>query len=106
MNVELWIERLVVDGLPMSAGDGEVLRATLQKELARRLRRDGLGARLTRGLAAPRLTVDSVRLPREAGPAEIARQVGRSLHGALSPQKGRGRGESSALRAMKESDPE
>jgi hypothetical protein len=83
VRLRLHIERLVLDGLPLGPGDAERVRAAAQRELARLLASPALSARLRAGGAIPSLP--GAPLPATArSPAELGRDVARSVHGGLS----------------------
>jgi len=84
MNIELHIDRLVLDGLPMSAAQARVLRATLETQLASLL----AAAPPTpgHGYAVPVLRAAPIKPAHAAAPT--GRDIARSVHAALVP-KGR-----------------
>ena len=83
MKIHLHIERMVVDGLPLTARDGALLRAALEAELTRLLAQPQPdGARPT-SLAVPRVRADGIRIAQAAKPAEVGQQIARSVHGAI-----------------------
>ena len=53
MSIHLHIDRLVLEGLPLSPTDGPLLQAALESELTR-LMGDGLSPELAEGAAVPR----------------------------------------------------
>ena len=81
-EVMLHIERLVMDGVALDGGQIAQLRAALQGELTRLLQRDG-GAALQGG-AAPLLQAPVVRISAPFQPADLGRQIARSVHASLS----------------------
>ncbi|WP_321930944.1 hypothetical protein [Paraburkholderia guartelaensis] len=83
MKIRLHIERLVVDGLPMAAADGPLLRAAIEAELTRLLVQQAPGDSWRVGTAVPRVRAESIRVAAQARPVEIGRQVARSVHGAM-----------------------
>ena len=81
MNIELHIERLLLDGLPMNAAAVRVLRATLETQLASLL--TAAPPTLRHGYSVPVLRAAPI------GPAHVAattgRDIARSVHAALVP---------------------
>lgn len=75
MNIELHIERLVLDGLPIGALDGEVVRAAVEAELTRLLAIDGLGMSWHAGGALPVLPVGDLALAIGDAPEHIGTRI-------------------------------
>jgi hypothetical protein len=83
MNVELHIERLVLDGLPADAAQPHLVRRAIEAELASLLTRTAHAPR--ESLAVPSVPAPPLRLARNAGSARAGRDIARSLHAALAP---------------------
>jgi hypothetical protein len=86
MNIVLHIDRIVMDGLPVCRAQVPALRAALEGELIRLLgtatsERLG-GSRSVERLAAPALSYGP-----ELRPAQLGRQVARSVHGSLGGRR-------------------
>jgi hypothetical protein len=83
MNVSLHIGHLVLDNLPMEAGQGPVLQSALERELVRLLGQggwDGLS-----GGAVPHLSMPAIHLSASGQPAELGRKIARALCDGLAP---------------------
>ena len=80
MNVNLHIERLILDGLPVSSLQGAAVRNALERELARVLAQGGLPGQWDGGGAVPRLPVQQFNLAPGERPDAIGRHIARSLH--------------------------
>ena len=85
MNIDLHIEQLVLDGLPMAPGQGREVRAALEVELARLLKERGMG-NVSAGAIA-HLPAASMPLPRGGQPADLGRQIARTLYDRLAPAR-------------------
>jgi hypothetical protein len=83
MNINLSIERLVLDGLPMSRSQGVLIQGAVETELARLLAEQGLG-HLSAG-AVPHLSANSIQVTRDSKPAQLGHQIARAIHGTLTP---------------------
>lgn len=83
MNMTLHIERLVLDGLALPPGQDVILRAALEKELARLL--SGRELQMISARAMPQLSVTSIQLAASGQPAQWGRQIARSLCNGLAP---------------------
>jgi len=68
MNIALHIERLVVEGIPVTPGERAVLHATIHAELERLLRAEGLPGDRPRPGAVARVQGPAIRLPNALGP--------------------------------------
>lgn len=68
MNIQVHIERLVLEGLPVTSLQGPLIQQAVEKELARLLTAHGLADELRRGCAMPRM---------RAGPAACERPTSR-----------------------------
>ena len=82
MKIDLHIERLILDGLPLNRREGAVLQNALERELAQLLGQGGIH-RLTGG-AVPQLPVPAIQLSPGGQPAQWGRQIARALHGGLA----------------------
>jgi hypothetical protein len=80
VNVNLHIERLILDGLPVSSLQGPAVRAALERELGRALAQSALPAQWSAGGAVPRLPAQQFNLAPGARPDAIGRHIARSLH--------------------------
>ena len=84
MSIELHIERLVLDGMPLPHGRERQLRAALQRELAALLSTAGTGDRLHNHGSVPSLQGTAMRMDRDAGVAHLGRQIAGSVFGGLT----------------------
>jgi hypothetical protein len=71
----------VSDGFPFTAAQGAQFQRSLLRELTRLFQADGL-ATLSGG-AVPSLVAPIVQIPPTCQPAELGRQIARSLHESL-----------------------
>ncbi len=83
MNINLHIERLVLDGLDVAPGQHRLLQSAVQAELARLLSAGGITAELASGGALPRLAGNSIHVQHGKGPAELGRQIAGALYGGI-----------------------
>lgn len=82
-NVSLHIERLVIAGVPLAGGEAVQLQRSMEREFVRLLRRDGVGG-APRGTAVPELAAPPIQLSTPFSPAEVGRQIARSVHESLT----------------------
>jgi hypothetical protein len=82
MSIHLHIDRLVLEGLPLSQGDGPLLQAALESELTR-LMGDGLSPELAESAAVPRLKAQGIEVAPSDGPGIIGKKIAGSVYGGL-----------------------
>jgi len=83
MNINLHIERLILDGLDIAPGQRRLLQSALEAELARLLTAGGITAQLASGGALHRIAGNSIQLQQAKGPAEMGRQIAGALYGGI-----------------------
>lgn len=90
MDIEVSIERLVLDGLDLEPGGAEALAAALQSELARLAAAashaagvDGLSSENVARLVLDPVAVPAAAVPAAERPGMLGRQLGAAIHGGL-----------------------
>ena len=84
MNINLHIERLVLDGLPITRGDGPFVQAAVEAELTRLLTEGGLSSDFLSGGALASVRANSIHLEKESSPVALGQQIAESLGKALT----------------------
>jgi len=84
MKINLHIERLVLDGLPIERNQRSIVQAAVEAELTRLLSTDGIGASLISGGAIPYLAAGGIQLERDNTPAELGQQIAQSVYGGIN----------------------
>jgi len=87
MKINLHIERLVLEGLPVTAGQAPLVQSAVQQELTRLLGFGGIAPQLMTGGAMPYARGGAVRFGGEASSRQLGTQIAQSVHEGLSPQK-------------------
>ena len=87
MKIEVHIERLVLDGLPVTSAESARVRAAVTAELSRMLAAGGLARELHGGGAVPRVAAPQFSFGPRERPDAIGRHIARSIHAGI------GRGE-------------
>jgi hypothetical protein len=82
MKIQLNIERLVLDGIDIPAGQRPLLQAAVEAELARLLSASGLNPSLISGGNLPRLRVQALNYSGN-NPTQLGRQIARSMYSGL-----------------------
>ena len=83
MNVHLHIEQLVLEGLPVAAGDGGAIGAAVETELTRLLA-GGISGPGLRGGARDAVAGADVQLTGDDTPLSVGRQIGRAVYGGIN----------------------
>lgn len=82
MNIDLHIERLVLDGLPIAWHERPQLQAAVEAELTRLLTESGLSRQ--GNIAVREIQAAPIQLSAEHDPAQIGRQIAQSVYGGLN----------------------
>lgn len=80
MTINLHIERLVLDGLPVTSLEGPLVRGAVEKELTRLLGERGLSREIRGGVAVPSLRGGGIEIGAESQPAKLGRSIARAVH--------------------------
>jgi len=83
MNISVHIERLILDGLPVTSSQGPLVQAAVEAELTRLLVNRGLGT-LSTG-AVPHLAAGSIQLTEGGKPAQVGHRIAQAIHRGLTP---------------------
>jgi hypothetical protein len=83
MNINLHIERLILDGLPIEGLHGPLVQAAVEAELSRLLSAGGLHASLQSGIAVPSVRADVMSLNAGTNPKQIGQQIARAVYGGI-----------------------
>jgi hypothetical protein len=75
VNINLHIERLILDGVDIHPSQRHLLHASVQTELTRLLTEGGVAPQLTGGGALPHVASPALQLHSGHGPAEFGRQI-------------------------------
>jgi hypothetical protein len=87
MNINLHIERLVLDGLPVSDHQGGWVRAAVESELSRLLADHGLAATLSTGGSIPNVQASNVQLVPGSTPTQMGTQIAQSVYRGIGNPK-------------------
>lgn len=82
MNINLHIERLVLDGINISPGQRDLLQISITTELTRLLNNAGLAGNLVEGASLPRLSASSIQLNGNS-PTQLGQQIAQSVYGGI-----------------------
>jgi len=83
MTINLHIERLVLDGIPLAPGQGPLLQAAVETELTRLLASGGLSDAMQLGSALYNVRTAGFQLTNDAGPTRLGEQIAGAVYGGI-----------------------
>lgn len=83
MKVNVHIERLILEGLPVGRTQGPGVQAAVESELARLIRAEGLGEALGAGGAMPSVKAGQMQLSGDGDPTRLGRQIAHAVFGGM-----------------------
>ena len=83
MNINVHIERLILDGLSATSAQGPAVGAAVEAELARLLVNQGL-PRVSAG-AVPFLSGGPIQLASDSKPVPLGHQIAQAIYSSLTP---------------------
>jgi hypothetical protein len=83
MNIQLHIERLILDGVALSAAERPRFQASVEIELGRLLAERGIAGGLENGLALDKVRGGAVQLTRDGGGTGLGKQVAQAVYGGI-----------------------
>lgn len=83
MNINVHIERLILDGLPITHSQRSLVQAAVEAELARLLTDDGLVSSLRTGGAQPKVPGGSIQLAGDGNPHTLGQQIAQAVYGGI-----------------------
>jgi uncharacterized membrane protein len=87
MNINLHIERVILDGLPIARHQAPQIQAAIEAELSRLLASGGLDAGFLATGAVPHLSVGDMQLQSGSDSAQLGAQIASALYGGLCGEK-------------------
>jgi hypothetical protein len=80
MNINLHIERLVLDGIPLGPGQRPLLQTAVEAELTRLLSKGGLNNALQSGGALYNVRTAGIQLADDRIPARLGQQIAGAVY--------------------------
>lgn len=88
-DINIHIERLVLDGVYLEPNGRALLEASVRDELTRLLAEGGLSPDLASGGAVPSLHGGSIQIAGAGGPGGLGQQIARAVYGGIGqPNEG------------------
>ena len=86
MNINLHIERLVLDDLVLERHQTLLVKASVEAELSRLLTAADGAKGLTSGRRMASAAAPAIHVTRDGNPTHLGQQIGRAVHQALGDQ--------------------
>lgn len=83
MNINLHIERLILDGVPVKHRQRPLLQATIETELVRLLAAGELASNLLVGGSLPQVPAGTIQLTDENNPTPLGQQIAQAIYGGI-----------------------
>jgi hypothetical protein len=87
MNINLHIERLILDGLPIDRDHAPHVQAAVEAELTRLLAENGLSAELPVGGAVSGIRANGTQFTESNGPADIGTLIAQSVYSGIGKER-------------------
>jgi hypothetical protein len=87
MNIDLHIDRLILDGFSLSPRERAILRAAFEGELTRLLYERGLNQSLASGGTIPSLNGGNIQVTAGTPPARLGVEIAQSVYGGIGKVK-------------------
>ena len=84
MNINLHIERVILEGLTVAADQGAAVQAAIEAELTSLLAENGLASHLMSGGATPRIRAGEIQLTGESSSHQLGGQIARAVHEGIT----------------------
>jgi len=82
MNINLHIERLVLDGVNIVPNQRQLLQTSVETELTRLLTEGGLTSGFAQGTALPRLSTSGIHITGN-NTTQLGQQIAQSVYGGI-----------------------
>lgn len=84
MNINLHIDRVVLDGIDLKPGEQHWVKAALEAELSRLLTESGaLESGFAQNLTVPRIASNNIQLSGDNNPVRLGEQIAQSVYGGI-----------------------
>jgi len=83
MNINLHIERLILDGLPIDHGQDSIVKAAVETELACLLDENGVNPYFQSGGAFPNMPARTMHVGKEIHPNRLGKKIASSVYRSI-----------------------
>jgi len=84
MSINMYIERLILDGISIPHHQRPLLQAAVEQELTRLLVADGFSSSIMTGGTMSSITGNTIRLTSEGTPTNLGQQIAQAVYGGLN----------------------
>ena len=82
MNINLHIDRLILDNVNIAPHQQHLLQASIETELTRLLTENGLSSQFTQGTALPKVAGNPLHIT-DNNPSQLGQQIAQSIYGGI-----------------------
>lgn len=82
MNINLHIQKLVLDGVDIASGQNDLLQASVTNELTQLFNGGGLASNLVAGVSLSGVTTNSIQIS-DKTPQSLGQQIAQSVYGGI-----------------------
>ena len=90
-NITLHIERLILDGVPLSHSQRPLVQAAVEAELAHLLTSDGLSAELQSGGTLRHIPGGNIELSSAGNPHALGQQIAHAVYSGIGSKQSAGK---------------
>jgi hypothetical protein len=83
MKINVHIERLILDGLPIERRDGAIVQAAVEAELTQLFNSGQLSPALLASSMVPGLRAAAIELKETVSPTDLGQQIAQTVHSSL-----------------------
>jgi hypothetical protein len=87
MLINVHIDQLILEGLPLTQTQGGLVQAAVEAELTRLLAQRGLALSLQTGGMLPNVYTDRMQLKADSTPTQVGQQIAQSVYGGIGEAK-------------------
>jgi hypothetical protein len=85
MNINIDIQKLILEGMPISPSQGRLLQAAVEAELARLLSTEGIPDKWKAGGVVPQVPRGAIQLKPGTNPTQMGQQIAQGIYGGMKP---------------------
>jgi hypothetical protein len=83
VNINVHIERLILNGVNIRPGQRHLLQSSVETELTRLLTNGGVSPSFSEGIALPHVFANGIQLAGGNDPVQLGRQIAQSVYGGI-----------------------
>jgi hypothetical protein len=83
MTLRIHIERLILDGLPITHSQGPLVQAAVEIALSRLFAENGLAEYLRTGITVPSVRANGIQVTSENDPTQLGTQIAQSVYSGI-----------------------